>query len=452
MPADTNGAMDIFVRDRRGRGATIRLPVPGGAPPIGGRSFHPSISADGSTVAFAYLAPQTFGTVALPCLGRPAIVLWRRATNVSEVVSFFPNGEVACTSTEPSVSTDGRYVAFTYTGLGDTDEANRFIFVRDTVLNSTALASADVTGGTADGDSFDPAISRDGRIVAFTSDAGDLVAGDQNQQRDVFAHDLTTGQTELVSIGAGGQADRVSEDPAISSNGNRVAFESRASNLVAGVSPTAQNVYVRDRASGQTFIASTDPGGGAATGDSGQTAISADGQVVAFASEAQNLIASSDDAALASLPEEGSRFEVYAHDLVTGQTIRISDTANGAPGGARSLRPAIAANGRFVALESSSPLLVAGDPNQVERHLPAGRPAGRGSRSGDARFRDPGDRAARPAAGCRHDESGLGHGDHRRHRHVRASRRGLRGRAQLLPRPDAALVGVLSGHGRLHAD
>ena len=104
-------------------GATIRLPVPGGAPPIGGRAFHPSISADGSAVAFAYLAPQTVrdGRPALPP-GARLIVLWRRATNVSEVVSFFPNGALACTASEPSVSADGRYVAFTYTGLGDTDD------------------------------------------------------------------------------------------------------------------------------------------------------------------------------------------------------------------------------------------------------------------------------------------------------------------------------------------
>ncbi len=214
--------------------------------------------------------------------------------------------------------------------------------------------------------SYDPAISRDGRIVAFTSDAGNLVSGDQNKQRDVFAFDRTTGQTALVSVGAGGQGNGPSESPAISADGNRIAFESRASNLVAGLAPKVQNVYVRDRAGGGTLIASTAPGGGIATGDSGQAAISNDGQVVAFASAAANLIASGDNAVLASIAEgRGGTFEVFAHDLVTDQTIRISDTPAGAAGGSESLRPTIAGNGRFVAFESTSGLLVGGDDNKA---------------------------------------------------------------------------------------
>ena len=365
VAGDNNRTMDIFVRDRRGGGSTVRLPVPGGAPPPLGRAFNPSISADGSAVAFAYIAPQTATTFVPPCSGRALVVLWRRATNATEVISFFQDGGLACTASEPSVSGDGRYVAFTWTGSGDT-AANREVYVRDTVEGSTLRASSSVPGAVADDDSYDPAISRDGRIVAFTSDAGNLVAGDQNKQRDVFAYDRTTGQTALVSIGAGGQGDGPSEAPAISADANRIAFESRASNLVAGLASTVQNVYVRDRATGGTLIASTAPGGGTATSDSGQAAISADGQVVAFASAAPNLIASSDDAVLASLGEgRGGTFEVYAHDLVTGQTIRISDTPAATPGGSESLRPAIGGNGRFVAFESTSALLVGGDTNKV---------------------------------------------------------------------------------------
>lgn len=367
VAGDNNRAMDVFLRDRRAPASTIRLPVPGGAPPALGRAIHPSISADGSAVAFAYVAPPPAAvTFVPPCASRPTVVLWRRATGTTEVVSFFPNGTIACPATEPSVSADGRYVAFTWTGSGDTAIANREVYVRDTVAGTTVRASSNQAGSTANADSFDPAISADGRIVAYASEASDLVAGDANKVRDVFAYTMATGSIDLVSVGGGGQANGPSEGPAVSADGGRIAFESRATNLVAGTSPNAQNVFVRDRAGGGTILVSSAPGGGAATGDSGQASISADGAIVAFASAAPNLLASADNAILASLPEAGGAgFEVYARDTVTGQTIRVSDTPGGAAGGSQSLRPAVAGNGRFVAFESTSALLVAGDTNKV---------------------------------------------------------------------------------------
>ncbi len=154
---DNNRAGDIFVRDRRGGGTTVRLPVPGGGNPPFSRAFHPSISADGSAVAFAYIAPQAVGgTFVPPCSGRALVVLWRRATNTTEVISFFPNGALACFASEPSVSGDGRYVAFTWTGSGDTAVANREVYVRDTVEPSTVRASSSVPGAVADDDELRP--------------------------------------------------------------------------------------------------------------------------------------------------------------------------------------------------------------------------------------------------------------------------------------------------------
>jgi Tol biopolymer transport system component len=375
VAGDANRAMDIFVRDRRGGGATIRLPVPGAAlPPIGGKAFQPSIAPDGSAVAFAYIAPPFVGTFVPACSGQSQIVLWTRATGVSTYVSALPGGKPACGASEPSVSDKGAFVAFTAVDTSSSDFGS--VFIRDTAAATTQLASIPFDGGTADRDSFDPAISRDGLVVAFASDASDLIAADANKQRDVFAFDRSTGRVEPVSIGAGGPSDGPSENPAISANGNVIAFESRASNLIAGLTPSAQNVYVRDRQAGRTDIASVASGGGDGGGDSGQATISGDGRIVAFASAASNLVASADDAKLASLSEDtGGAFEVYAHDMITSQTIRISDAPTGSAGGGQSLRPAIGGNGRFVAFDSTSALLVGGDTNKARdvflRDLPA---------------------------------------------------------------------------------
>ncbi len=365
VAADANRSMDIFVRDRRAGGSTIRLPVPGAAsPPLGGKAFQPSMSPDGSAIVFSYIAPQAVSTVLPPCAGQSLIVLWTRATGTSTYVSTLPNGKPACGASEPTVSDKGAFVAFSAVDTTFSDFRN--VFVRDTAASTTRLASVPASGATANLNSFHPAISRDGLVVAFASDASNLFDGDANKQRDVFVFDRASGRVEPVSIGAGGLSNGASENPAISSSGNRVAFESRATNLVAGITPRAQNVYVRDRHGGRTDLASVASGGRDAGGDSGQASISADGRIVAFASAAPNLVASADNATLASLPEErGGGFEVYAHDMTSGQTIRISDRATGAAGGSQSLRPSIGGNGRYVTFDSTSALLAAGDTNKA---------------------------------------------------------------------------------------
>jgi hypothetical protein len=213
---------------------------------------------------------------------------------------------------------------------------------------------------------MEPAVSRSGDTVAFASDASNLVDDDPNKQRDVFVFDRANGRPEPVSTGTRGPGNGPSENPAVSFDGNRIAFESRASNLVEGFAPKFQTVYVRDRETGSMEVAAAGPGGGPAIGDSGQAGISGDGQVVAFVSEASDLITSRDNALLASLREErGGAFEVYAHDLLTKQTILVSDVGGGTPGGSQSLRPAIDGNGRRIAFESTSDLLVPDDTNQL---------------------------------------------------------------------------------------
>ncbi|HSL32906.1 MAG TPA: hypothetical protein VK871_04595, partial [Candidatus Limnocylindrales bacterium] len=355
---DTNNATDVFLRDRR-TGDTIRLPALGNAPVgTGGFAQDPSISADGSVVAFVYKPPV--GAV-LVAVSQPIVVAWVRETGQSELVSFAPDGDVAQGSGEPSVSGNGRFVAFTSVWLtGNEDETDEDVFVRDRTTDTTALVSAALDGDPGGGASRAPAISRDGLFVAFESDASDLVQGDTNGETDVFVRDLVAGRTEMISAVAAGESDGPSEAPAISGNGSRVAFESGATNLIAGA-PAVRSVYLRDRAAGATSLVSAGAGGAAPGGVSGQPAISDDGRIVAFASAAPNLVAASGNAILAAFVPPQS--EVYARDMVSGETIRISEARAGGPAGGQNSGATIGGNGRYVAFASSSPLLVAGDSN-----------------------------------------------------------------------------------------
>ena len=363
---DTNNAQDVFVRDRR-NGSTVRLTLPGGVvPPAGGRASEPSISADGSAVAFTYIPPAS-GLLVLPCPG-PRILLWHRATGATSVASLTTDDTLDCNATAPSVSGDGRYVA--YVGVVfpsfDPDPASPRSSSGTRLPGrprSRRPSRAAGAGNQGDASSRNPSISADGSVVAFESDASNLVAGDANQQTDVFARTLPNGPTELISAGSGAAADGASVAPAVSANGSVVAFESVAHNLVAGVSPTARNVYVRDRSAGTTTLVSALANGGPSTLDSGQSAISADGRIVAFASLQPDLVAQGNAILVASaIPPKPA--EVYARDLVSGETIRISEARGGGPAGLVNVSPTVGGNGRYVAFASNSPNLVRNDANQ----------------------------------------------------------------------------------------
>jgi len=168
---------------------------------------------------------------------------------------------------------------------------------------STIRVSVDSGGGEADGDSNSPSISGDGRYVAFDSDATDLVGSDNNGKFDIFVHDLQTGTTIRVSVDSGGgEANGDSNSPSISGDGRYVAFESSAPDLVAGDTNGKVDIFVHDRdADGNgiydevggisTVRVSLVTGGGEGNGDSSAPSISSsDGKYVAFDSYA-NLVA-----------------------------------------------------------------------------------------------------------------------------------------------------------------
>ena len=204
-------------------------------------------------------------------------------------------------STVPALSADGSVVAFESANLlNDNRQLNYDVFAYDAASNTTDLISAHypaLPSQTPDGitgfTSF--SVSSNGQFVAFYSDADDLVPNDTNGTRDVFVRALISGTNILVSVNTNGVAgDGPSTDPAISGNGRYVAFTSSADNLVPGDTNKAHDVFIRDLLAGTTALVSVstdgiDPG----NGDSFSPVISADGRYVLFHSKASNLASGS---------------------------------------------------------------------------------------------------------------------------------------------------------------
>src|SRR5262249_54723900 len=154
------------------------------------------------------------------------------------------------------ISADGRFVAFVSAASNlvavDRNSAED-VFVHDRVTGVTERVSVDSNGAQTDNESYEPSLSADGQIVAFRSDASNLVPSDTNHCADVFVHDRTTGVTERVSVDSSGtEAKDGSFEPSISKDGLVVGFTSSAKNLVAGDTNSVDDVFVHDRATGLT--------------------------------------------------------------------------------------------------------------------------------------------------------------------------------------------------------
>jgi hypothetical protein len=199
-------------------------------------------------------------------------------------------------------------------------------------------------GSQANGPSHFPALSENGQCVAYESDASNLVTGDTNGVTDIFVFDRQTGVTTRESVGAGGvQANAASHQPSVSADCHLIVFQSDATNLVAGVSGT--QIFVRDRRAGVTLAASVSTSGVAASGSSGSTkgaAVTADGRVVSFESDASNLVNGDTN----GVPD------VFTHDLASGLTVRESVTSNGDQISRGGVNPFLTANGRYMAFAS----------------------------------------------------------------------------------------------------
>ncbi len=352
---DTNGKDDIFVHDRH-TGVIERVSVDSSGAEGHAASGSASISADGRFVAFESFAADL---VAGDTNGFLDVFVHDRQSGTTERVSVATSGTQGDgRSSSPSISADGRFVAFYSAAKTLTADTNnvRDVFVRDRLNGTTELVSVDSSGSQGNSHSIDPSISANGRFVAFTSSATNLVAGGGNGFDQVFVRDRDLGTTERASIATGGaEGTKNSGNPSISADGQIVAFDSVATNLVGNDTNDCADVFLHDRQSGLTERVSVSSG--AAQGDlaSNWPSISFDGRVVVFHSAATNLVVGDTNGSL----------DIFVHNHQRGTTERASVATGGSEGILDSKAPSLSADGRVVAFESLAPNLVTGDTNAV---------------------------------------------------------------------------------------
>ncbi len=355
VAGDTNNLSDIFLRDTQ-TGTTTRVSVSSsGAQATEEQSRSPVISADGRYVAFSSGASNL---VAGDTNDRFDVFLHDTQTGITTRVSVSSSGEQGTSGSYPQdISADGRYVAFSsYASnlvAGDTN-GNRNIFLRDIQTGETSLVSVDLAGEAGANGSEHPAISANGRYVVFQSRSSNLVVGDTNGKQDVFLRDMQTGVTTRISVSSSGtQASSDCRDPVISDDGRYVVFQSGATDLVAGDVNGVQDIFLHDTQTGMTSLVSLNSAGAQAEKPSFSPAISGNGRHVVFATTSRVLVGS-------NLPLSQ---RVFLRDTQTNTTVLISEREDGTPS-SNSGRASVSADGRRIAFISDDQNLLEGDTNE----------------------------------------------------------------------------------------
>ncbi len=333
LSAEDTDAPDIFVRDIQA-GTTTLVSRATGAAGAGAddQSLSPSISAAGRHVAFMSFADNLS---AEDNNAHPGIFVRDLQVGTTTLVSRATGAAGAGAddySFAPSTSAAGRYVAFASFAdnlSAEDNNAHTNVFVRDIQAGTTTLVSraTGLAGAGADGLSQSPSISADGRYVAFESGADNLSAEDNNAFVNVFVRDIQAGTTTLVSRAtgpAGAGADGLSRSmrsSSISADGRHVAFDSPADNLSTNDNNAYFNIFVRDIQAGTTTLVSRASGPGRVGGDgsSSEAALSAEGRHVAFGSDADNL----------SAEDDNTYRNIFRRDLLRGPP-RCTSTAKAA--------------------------------------------------------------------------------------------------------------------------
>lgn len=357
VSGDTNARVDIFLKDLSS-GTVTRLSTSSGGVQINGNSYSPAFSSDGNIVAFHSDATNLVGS---DTNNTNDVFVKNLTTGVVTRVST-GNGDVQGngSATDASISADGNLVVFrSYASnlvSGDTN-GERDIFLKNISTGITTRMSADAGGVEGNAGSDKPVISADGSKVAFWSLASNLAAGDTNGTYDVFIKDVVTGAVTIASSDAGGTIGNLgSFDPVFSPDGTKVAYRTFSNNLILGDGNGASDIFVKDLTSGiLTLISCAADGVTFGNADSFSPVFSPDGTKVAFASRASNLVSG----------DTNGMMDIFVKDLTTGETIRVSRTPEGTQPFRDCFQPVWSPDGSKIAFHTASANLVGGDANNA---------------------------------------------------------------------------------------
>lgn len=353
---DTNAQSDVFVRDLHS-GITTRVSVATGGGQGNGTSSAAAIAADGRYVAFESSASNL---VANDTNGLTDVFVHDRQTGTTTCVSISPTGTTGAFghSRSPTISADGRYVAFFSDAQdlvpGDTNAVDD-VFLRDRQTGTTTRLSVRNDGSQTFAPSSFPWISGDGTHVAFKS-YDSLLPSDPWATLDLWVKDLTTGTLAIASLTAlGAQSPDGGEVLGMSTDGRHVLFSSYANNLVASDLNFGPDLFVRDMQLATTEIVSLTSTGGPVLGMQWSAAMSADGRRVAFAATAANVVPG----------DTNAQPDAFVRDRWLGTVSRQSVATAGTQANNETRIVTISGEGRHIAFSSSATNLVAGDTNGV---------------------------------------------------------------------------------------
>ncbi|MEO0834643.1 MAG: hypothetical protein AAFY16_01380 [Cyanobacteria bacterium J06642_3] len=345
VAGDTNGQTDTFIYDSSNQTVELISLAPDGSL-ANGSSNSGSISGDGDYIAFASFADNL---VPNDNNEQRDIFLYDRVNETTELISIASDGTQANgLSLFSTTNANGRYVVFESNAdnlVANDTNGTKDIFVRDRVNQTTSRIKVGLNGAQANSDLNLGSISDDGRYISFWSDASNLVAGDSNGFSDVFVYDRVNQTTELVNSINGADANGASTSGFISGDGSYVVYESDASNLVSNDTNGFSDVFVYNRDNQTTELVSVASEGTLGNGDSRSASISDDGQMVAFLSEANNLVAA----------DTNAESNVFVHDLAD-QTTKLLDGDS---------FPTLSGDGQSLIFNSSFSTLVSDDTNDT---------------------------------------------------------------------------------------
>jgi Tol biopolymer transport system component len=367
-PADTNTHRDVYVLDRTTGRVTLESLTSEGQV-LTGDSGSPRLSGDGRYLVFETTVWATDGTPV-----GAEIVLRDRVQNTTRRVSRGASDRISESSRDPAITEDGRIVAFA-SGATDLvagrDENGTLedVYLFEVTTGLVRRISVDGHGvQRPDGASFAPSVSADGRYVAFTStatlDGGNARSSSRRPIASVYVRDTQLGVTERVSVCAGGTLPNGgSGDPAITRDGRYVVFVSEAANLVPGDRNQSADIFLRDLRSRSTVLISRSVSSGTANGPSGNPVVSADGRVVAFQSQASDLLCAR--RCPRAVEDINLLSDVFLFNRVTGLMSRISEGPSGG-WAEESAAPQLDAVGDIIAFTSRHPIASQDDRNDFD--------------------------------------------------------------------------------------